>query len=115
MNIIKRFLLEIAGPALFVCWIAYISYGAIAGASGFQTLQKLEQVAAEKTVEVDLLIARRTALERRANMLNPASLDPDMIDERIRAVLGYVEESDVVLPRTEVQRLREKTIMETKP
>ena len=108
MHIIRRFFLEIAAPALFVCWIAYISYGALAGASGFQTLRKLEQAAAVKQQQVEILSERRAALERRADMLNPRSLDPDMIDERIRAVLGYAEENDIVLPRTEIERMQRK-------
>jgi len=113
MNIIKRFFLEIAAPTLFVCWIAYMSYGALAGASGFQALRKLELEAAAKEQQVEALSDRRIALERRADMLNPRSLDPDMIDERIRAVLGYVDENDVVLPRTEVERMRRKSKAKT--
>lgn len=54
--------------------------------------------------EVDLLRARREALEKRADLLNSKSLDPDLVDERIRSILGYSREGDIVITRQELDR-----------
>ncbi|MEL7489539.1 MAG: septum formation initiator family protein [Pseudomonadota bacterium] len=108
MRTLLNFFIEAAGPALFVIWIVYMGFMAIAGGAGFRTLWALEEDVAAAAQEVDLLTRQRQALERRADMLNPRSLDPDMVDESIRVVLGYAHEDDIVLPRQEIDRLRRK-------
>ncbi len=100
-----RFLVEIVFPALVLCWTAVLVYSAVAGSTGYRALSSLEAAVEEKTGEVDALKARRAALEKRADLLNSGSLDPDMVDERIRAVLGYSREGDVVIPRREAETL----------
>ena len=47
----------------------------------------------------------RDTLAIRADLLNSKSLDPDLAEERIRAVLGYSREGDVVIPRREIDAL----------
>lgn len=105
MRKIAGFARDIIAPALFACWVAYMAYGAVAGAAGFRVLKKLEADLAAQRAELEGIEARRAALERRAKLLNPKSLDRDMIDERIRSVLGYAREGDIVIPRAEVERL----------
>ena len=60
---------------------------------------------APSEAELNELHARRLELEKRADLLNSSSLDPDLLDERIRAVLGYSREGDVVISRRELDRL----------
>lgn len=96
---------DVVVPALFACWIAWLAYGAFAGAAGFRVLTDLQKRLIEQRSEVAELQARRAALAKRADLLNPKSLDPDMIDERIRAVLGYARDGDIVVPRSEIERL----------
>lgn len=105
MRDIFRFIKEIGAPALLACWIAYLAYGAIAGAAGYRTLRELEAEAAKERAALAALRARREALEKRADLLNPKSLDPDMADERVRAVLGYARPGDIVVPRNELDRM----------
>lgn len=100
-----RFFRDVAAPALIACWIAYLGYGAIAGASGYRVLAELREEAAEKRAALEAARARRAILAHRAELLNPRSLDPDMIDERIRTVLGYARPDDIVIPRDELDRL----------
>ena len=61
--------------------------------------------AARKEAALAMARERRIALEKRADLLHPRALDPDMIDERIRAVLGYVQQGDIVVPRSEFERI----------
>ena len=106
MTTIKRFFFEVAAPALAVCWTAYIGFGAMAGASGYYALRSLEADALSLKQETTALTEKRAALARRADKLNPRSLDMDMVDERVRAILGYTHVGDVVLPRNELHRLK---------
>ena len=95
----KQFLLSIVAPALLLCWAATIVYSAVAGDRGYQALARLEAEVEAKAVEVDALRERRMALQNRANQLNSKSLDPDLIDQQIRSILGYTRDGDIVIPR----------------
>ena len=100
-----RFLLDIVFPALVMCLTGILVYGATASDTGYRALGKLEEEVEAKTADLDALQARRIELEKRADLLNSKSLDPDILDERIRAVLGYSREGDVVISRRELNRL----------
>ena len=100
-----RFLIDIAAPAFCVCWIGYFAYGAVLGATGVRALNGVEAELAAKTAELDEITARRRQLETVANQLNPKSLDPDMVDEKIRSVLGFVAEEDMVVPRDQFDEM----------
>jgi|JRYH01.1.fsa_nt_gb cell division protein FtsB len=114
MRKIFKFIKEIGAPVLLACWIVYLAYGAVAGAAGYRTLKELEAEAAREQAALAALRARREALEKRADLLNPRSLDPDMVDERVRAVLGYARAGDVVVPRDELDRMLQATKAERK-
>jgi cell division protein FtsB len=96
---------DLVGPAIIICWTALFAYDAVAGAMGVRALKGLKVEAAEKAAEVAALEEQRASLERIADQLNPRSLDPDMVEEKIRTVLGYVAEGDVVIPREELDAL----------
>lgn len=96
---------DLVGPAIIICWTALFAYDAVVGAMGVRALKDLEAEAAEKAAEVAALVEQRDRLERVADQLNPKSLDPDMVEEKIRTVLGYVAEGDVVIPREELDAL----------
>ncbi|WP_425409087.1 FtsB family cell division protein [Hyphococcus sp.] len=100
-----RFLFDIAFPALVMCLTAILTYSAVVSDTGYRTLSGLQSKAETETKRLDALSDRRKALEKRANLLNSKSLDPDLLDERIRNVLGYSREGDVVIPRRELDRL----------
>jgi len=103
----SRFLIDVVAPVLCVCWAAVLIYGAFAGEAGYNTLGGLQRELHHKTLELEALRARREALERRADLLNSKSLDPDLIDERIRSILGYSADGDIIVPRRELGRIIE--------
>jgi len=80
-------------------------YSAVVSDTGYRALAALKREQAEKTATLELLEARRVELEKRADLLNSKSLDPDLLEERIRAVLGYSREGDIVISRRELDRL----------
>jgi cell division protein FtsB len=100
-----RFLLNVCLPALLMCLIAGEVYSALAGPSSFARLAVLEQEIAERDAELAVISARRDRLALHAEQLNPQSLDPDLVDERIRSVLGFVAEEDMVIPADQIEQL----------
>lgn len=47
--------------------------------------------------ERDDLAAERVALEQKVTMMRPGSLNPDLLEERARVVLGYKKENDLII------------------
>jgi cell division protein FtsB len=81
--------------------IGYFWVNAYSGNNGLRAKQNLDMQIAQLTVEANVLKADRAIWERRVALLKSESLDPDMLDERARALLDYVDPADVVqkLPR----------------
>ncbi len=98
-----KFLITIALPTLCMCWVAFLAFEAVAGASGYRTLAAMREEARVVELEVDAMRTRRQWLESRTHLLHSRSLDPDMVDERVRGVLGYAREGDYVIPRNELR------------
>jgi cell division protein FtsB len=103
-----KLLFDAVLPALAVLWAGVFAFDAVVGPTGLRALRAARAEVALKRAEVEALTARREALERTANQLNRRSLDPDMLDEKIRSVLGYAAEGDIVIPRDELDRMLER-------
>ena len=77
--------------------IGYFGVNAYTGNHGINARQGLDVQMARLTSERDVLRAERQQWERRVALLKPQSLDPDMLDERARALLDYVDARDLTL------------------
>lgn len=106
-DVVKLFF-DIVAPALIVCWTAFLAFDAVAGPTGLRALKEARAEVQAKRADVAALVARREALERTADQLNRRSLDPDLLDEKLRTVLGYAAEGDIVIPRDEFDRLLDR-------
>jgi cell division protein FtsB len=82
------------GAALF---IGYFGVNAYTGNHGIRARQGLDMQTARLVSERDVLKSERQQWERRVALLKSQSLDPDMLDERARALLDYVDANDVTL------------------
>jgi cell division protein FtsB len=103
-----KLIFDVVAPALVVCWTAFLAVDAVAGPTGLRALREARAEAAAKRAEVAALVVRREALERTATQLHRRSLDPDLLEEKIRSVLGYAAEGDIVIPRDEFDRMLER-------
>jgi cell division protein FtsB len=83
-----------AAAALF---IGYFGVNAFSGNHGLRAKQELDQQIAELTEELGRQKAERALWERRVSLLRSDGLDPDMLNERARAELDYVDPHDVTL------------------
>jgi cell division protein FtsB len=77
--------------------IGYFGMHAYSGNHGLRAKEDLALQMQELSEEVARLRAERSEWERRVALLRSASLDPDMLDERARAMLNYVHPRDLVL------------------
>ena len=84
--------------AMAALLIGYFAVNAFTGNHGLNARQDLDQQVAELNVELGRLKLERGQWERRVSLLKSESLDPDMLDERARAVLNYLHPKDVTVP-----------------
>ena len=88
-------------PAICFAAVAYFAYYAIYGQFGYG---ELVQTRAALTVEEGRLArldAENARLARRARLLASAHVDPDYLDERLRALAGYARPGDIIVMRPE--------------
>jgi cell division protein FtsB len=77
--------------------IGYFGINAYTGNHGLRAKQDLDHQIAQLNVELSSLKAERTIWERRVSLLRSDRLDPDMLDERARALLDFADPNDLVL------------------
>lgn len=99
MPAVKHALREARLPAVAACVIAYLAYHLVQGDYGLLAWVHLSNRLDALETEATNLTAQRGQLEHRVTLLRPDGLDPDMLDEQARAVLGYVNPYDVVIIR----------------
>lgn len=87
----------VIGPALAVCVSGYFGYHVFHGERGLTAWVDLQSQVAEEQSVLDGVKSERKALERRVALLKPESLDPDMLDERVRVMLDYGRPDEVVV------------------
>ena len=71
--------------------IGYFGVNAYSGSRGLKAKQDLDLQIAQLNGELAVLKAERLVWERRVSLLATASLDPDLLDERARALLNYTD------------------------
>ncbi len=77
--------------------VAYFSYHLVQGDFGLIAHLQLKATVAEAQIVRDEVAAERSAWEHRVALLRPDNLDPDLLEERARAMLSYAFEDDLVV------------------
>lgn len=92
---------QIVGPMIGVSVVAYFAYHTVHGDRGLVALTHLQSEVARAQSTLDQVRGEREELENRTNLLRPDHLDPDLLEERARAVLNQSHPDDMVilLPR----------------
>jgi cell division protein FtsB len=78
--------------------IGYFAVNAYTGNHGLRAKHDLDREIAQLSTDLASLKTERTKWERRVSLLRPESIDPDMLDERARVLLNYVDARDLILP-----------------
>ena len=87
----------VVGPVIGVCAVVYFAYHVIHGDRGLLALWQLKQKVSNLRAQLTSTAAERDQLEGRVKLLNPESLDPDMLNERARLMLNYGEDGEMVI------------------
>ncbi|WP_173199602.1 FtsB family cell division protein [Parvularcula mediterranea] len=90
MHLIQSFVLSSVLPAALIVGAAYQALMAMNGPDGFSRAEQLAEIRAEAEADLLALQERQASLEARADRLVLASLDDDLLDERVRANLGHM-------------------------
>ncbi|HET7848914.1 MAG TPA: septum formation initiator family protein [Pseudolabrys sp.] len=93
----RSILTALALYTLAALFIGYFGVNAFTGNHGLRAQQDLEQQLAKMNVELSELKTERTYWQHRVSLLRSDRIDPDMLDERARALLGYADPNDVTL------------------
>ena len=78
--------------SLIVYLLGHIVTGSRGAVNGLCVLQNYH----EKKSHLHALAHERTILERKIEIMGEA-LDPDLLEEQVRAVLGYVHRDDIII------------------
>ncbi len=82
-----------------ICLSVYFSYHLIAGNRSLLSLMSLDNQVARQEQELARLTTERGDLEKRVVMMRPGSIDRDLLEERVRIMLGYTGENEQILVR----------------
>ena len=93
----RSILTALALYVLAALFIGYFAVNAFTGDHGLRAQQDLDQQTAAMKLELERLKAERTDWERRVALLRPDQLDPDMLEERARALLDAADPRDATL------------------
>lgn len=92
---------HVVGPFLGIVLVSYFAYHTVHGERGVLALIQMRERLADAQQHLSTLKFEEARWERNVKLLHPASIDPDMLDERVRLMLGYAEADDrVVLIKT---------------
>ena len=93
---LKSFLTGLALYAMAAALIGYFGVNAYTGKYGLNARQELDQEIIALTSELARLKRERAEGEQRVSLLRSDRVDPDMLDERARYQLDYVNPHDLV-------------------
>jgi len=94
----RRAILTALGLYTFAAlFIGYFAVNAFSGNHGLRAQADLDQQTTSLKAELGRLKSERAMWERRVALLRSDRIDPDMLDERARALLGFVDPRDLTL------------------
>lgn len=78
--------------------IIYLVWHAVYGQRSFTQAERLNGRIEALTAERDRVRDERLAVEKRVALLRPESVDPDMVEELARSMLGFSRPDDLIIP-----------------
>ncbi len=92
----KAFLTGLVLYAIAIAAIGYFGVNAYTGKYGLTARQELDQDIVSLTSELARLHKERERMEQRVSLLRSDRIDPDMLDERARVQLDYVDPRELI-------------------
>lgn len=88
---------HVAGSILGALVFAYFLFHAVQGDRGILAWMQVQQQIAETETQLSGIRAERDWWERRTALLRSEGLDPDLLEERVRAVTGLVRDDEIIV------------------
>ncbi len=87
----------ILGPVLGLALTGYFAYHLVEGDRGLLAWLRLTRELREESANLEQVHAARAALDHKVANLRPDHVDPDLLDERVRATLNLVAPNEIVI------------------
>jgi len=97
MRVLRKRAGVILGPVIGIALTGYFAYNLVEGDRGLKAWFRLNQEIRTATADLEAIRAQRAALDLKVSNLRPEHIDPDLLDERIRATLNLVSPDDIVI------------------
>src|SRR4029077_4275189 len=94
----------IVGPALGIAATGYFAYHLVEGDRGLIAWLRLTQEIRTESAKLEAVRAQRQGLDLKVSNLKPDHLDPDLLDERVRATLNFVAPGETVIMQPATSR-----------
>jgi cell division protein FtsB len=94
---IRAFLTALGLYVVAVLFIGYFGINAYTGKNGINARQEIEQQIADLAGELARVRGERLWWQRRVALLKSDRIDPDMLDERARELLNYLDPHEVTI------------------
>lgn len=75
----------------------YFVYHTVSGARSYAYLQAIQGRVVQERAAYKAVSAKRAELEKRVVMMRPGTLSRDLLEERVRLVLGYKRSDELVV------------------
>jgi cell division protein FtsB len=94
----------VLGPFLGIALTGYFAYHLIEGDRGLLAWLRLTREIRAEKANLEAVHEQREALDLKVSNLKPDHLDPDLLDERVRATLNLVAPDETVLMQPATSR-----------
>lgn len=88
---------DVIGPLIGLSAVVYFAYHTVVGDRGVLAWLRLQGEIADAEMQLAKVATERQSLEHRVLLLRPDHLDPDMLEERARAMLNMGYDGEVVV------------------
>ena len=87
----------VLGPVIGIALTGYFFYNLIEGEHGFIRWLSLTREIRAESANLEAARGQRQALDLRVSNLKPDHVDPDLLDEQVRAPLNLVAPDEIVI------------------
>ena len=94
---LKRWAHYVVGPVIGIALTGYFVYNLIEGDRGLIRWLSLTREIRAANANLEAVRAQREELDLKVSELKPDHLDPDLLDERVRATLNLVAPDEIVI------------------
>ena len=94
---LRRRFSHIAGPLIGLSAVTYFAYHTVEGDRGVLSYLRLHGEILDAEMRLAKVSSELQEMEHRVLLLRPDHLDPDMLEERARSLLEWVDPRDLVM------------------